>query len=188
MKFFNIPFHKLTEAQKMRLLSLTNPDGMMNFIIRNGSMTGAHSPLMKLALATDNGKIVGWVAAEPEYNIPADEGNADYLLGVFVDPEYRNKGIGKQLVKHLIKTNRQIKNVTLNTHDQISSRLYKSVGKDQVDDRVGRYTRHHVDLDQKIENPKTGRRIKLRTALGYEDDEPVKKSADQFLSKNREET
>ena len=42
-------------------------------------------------------------------------------------------------------------------------------------------------LNQKIENPETGRKIKVKTALGYDDDEPVKKKAQALVKKKGKE-
>lgn len=81
-----------------------------------------------LVFAKLNGHLVGMVGAFAE-----KEPDNAYVVAVYVVPEARGKGISKLLLQHLlsrIKTNKQIKKVTLNVNpEQLAAfNLYKHLG------------------------------------------------------------
>lgn len=165
-----------------------------------------------VAYDTEKRKIAGWSTAEPEVISNRDiNGNGKYRLSkrefaanVYVNQKYRGLGLAKSLIAKVADYS-QAEKIIVHPHDDPSREFYKKLGakpmfagrrrtlkpgdhiaslkaaplsKGDID-RVGR----QQDLNQLITNPVTKNQIKLKTALQYSDDQPVKKLAQKMVER-----
>lgn len=96
----------------LRRMTLKSLDSMM----RKALWDGLTNQNIKIAIAKNNGKYLGWALVNKYWN------NKEFLM-VFVKPEYRRQGIGAALAKHFRKRGVMF----CYRWDSLSTKFYNSV-------------------------------------------------------------
>jgi L-amino acid N-acyltransferase YncA len=72
----------------------------------------SHSPEKRpLWVAVENEKMVGWISFKSFYGRPAYDHTAE--IAIYLHPEFRNLGIGRELLEYVIKLSPKLKIKTL---------------------------------------------------------------------------
>jgi phosphinothricin acetyltransferase len=78
------------------------------------------------------GDVLGWVSFQSFYGRPAYDGTVE--ISIYIDANYRGKGLGRQILEYCIHTAPQYQIKTLLgfifTHNQPSLQLFRSLGFD----------------------------------------------------------
>lgn len=173
-------------------------DGVMKDMLLNNEFDEKNADLI-IAFDMDKKSIIAW-----GYGHEADweEGSMD--IGIYVNPSYRGKGLGKALVKNLarIAKSKNYKELNVFPHDKPSAKLYASLGAKEfsgkpVDPESPQYndnwwggsTDAKLDLkkllNEPMVNPQTGNTIKIKTALSYDKSTPAYQTAMKTLKARR---
>jgi len=94
----------------------------------------SHSPVRPLWVVEDEkGNIAGWVSIKSFYGRPAYQATTE--IAIYLDPAYRGKGFGKQILEEATERCRAIGISTLLgfifAHNEPSLRLFKHAGFEQ---------------------------------------------------------
>ena len=149
-------------------------------------------PSIPICFAFDMEKkhMVGWVAGEPN----STEVPGEWDVSIFVDPQVRQQGIGRELLTRLIKKNK-IKKLRVSPWNRESAEFFRKMGARDyeldkpLNPRMWQKDSDRVDpqiayiMGQTLVNPETKNKIKVSTALKYPDDHPAKKLAQRMVSR-----
>jgi ribosomal protein S18 acetylase RimI-like enzyme len=106
---------QVTKKEKIKLLELTYPDGLLRSKFRNN-----HGFVI---IAKIQNKIIGWAFVFQNNNKDKD-GNKCKTFYVFVSPEYRKMGIGSQLYFTAIH---KYKFLYVSRHNKTSTKFFNKV-------------------------------------------------------------
>ena len=198
IKYVTTNVKKLTPNQRRRLKKLTRgEDSHMKDILRWGSLANTYlykEPGFKetyaniiLSFDTDAKRIVGWASSEPSLENPNSKD-----VNVFVDPNRRGQGIGRELVTKLAKHDK-VSTIDIHPHDKTSKAFYNKLGGTKVKANVADPL-HTVPINlghsspilmKTLINPVTRNKIKVATALRYPKDHPARREADKLLHREK---